>query len=424
MNEENTTRERALALYNQANLILKSCNFDRSDVSQSEVYGRGHELLLAAAKEDSTWDQPLLRLCAISTRFNKGTSFEVIGYAEEALQRRESYDAVAYLCKAYLGSLDSPDAYTSLALLRASLSNPDLAALCGVFLGIEKYNAGNIIGYCQAVDQFNKGKSQDFNPYMAIPISTVRTGPSLASKTLSIGDIAPSQLVSFKAIPEQILSVSCDIVYFDRYKDLFFKGLLASQTPGTGCHLAMVADSESSALERVETLRDLDANIAVSLWIVGETENKGPIAASVRMMHMAQLLDHNVPVISLDFDSALVTPIEGMLDSYPGHDLLLRELTNVAPWERITGGFTAVFPTAAGKLFADHLCGFLSSRLSLHRSQWWVDQNALESAWRALIEAQVEFKSANVFAVRDKYLIQPTGTDSLKLQTLERALER
>jgi hypothetical protein len=424
-----TPAEFARDLFEAAKETHRNCLFI-ADPEDERRFEDGMLLLRAAALLDPTWDAPWIQQCVGLAMKRKRRPPEMADLAREALVRRETYDALAYLCRSILENHPPEESIEILSRIELNLTNNDLKNVCRIFYAICHYDLGNFREFAEQIAAFRQNKRPEFEPYIAVPVATVRTSPlreMYRSFTLFERKARSLWAPAAQEVPSYIISVSCNQVYLERYARYFFASFLATQ-PEALCHLA-VSDGNQQVLAFLETLEcwsELKKRLIVAGWeLQPSVPNIGPISASLRFFHVEELLrTYQIPVITVDFDTVFKQPLSGLFDQDEEADAFFRFLPKVAPWEMITGGIVAVRPTSAGMTFASQVGLFLESTLTLAPTQWWIDQNALESAWRAMREAGQELVHKDIYRFRDNYLIQPTGKDEAKLKILDDALAK
>jgi hypothetical protein len=418
-------KQLARTAFDAATEKLKQCLFLNTPEDRL-LYDEAMLMLQAAALLDGAWDRPLIEQCVAIVRKTKRRPPELEPLAAEALRRKESYDALAYLCRAIIENGVDTEALARLEEVQSSLASMDLRNVCNIFLAIAHYHLGDYARYTELIERFRQAKRPDYNPYMAIPASTVRTAHiDPGSRTGRIlGEQGRAIWTGHTDRPRCVVSVSCDLTYLTRYAEFFFESFVLTQHQVL-CHLALSSGAEE-ALQELESLSCwplLKEALVVSCWPFDAAANIGPISASLRLHEVERLLQrYGVPVLTLDFDTVFKAPVAALLSSHPEADVLFRLLPRTAPWEMITGGIVLVRPTSRGQTFARHLAAFLEHQLVRDELQWWVDQNALESAWRAMHESGDALIQHDVSSIRDSILVMPTGKDDAKLQTLSKAL--
>jgi len=135
------------------------------------------------------------------------------------------------------------------------------------------------------------------------------------------------------------------------------------------------------------------------------------------------LLTCRKPVVILDIDSVIRKDLHGLVKHGDGADLVFRLLKNVLSWEQFTGGVSVIYPTRQGFAFARGIILFCKRMLRSDRPQWWIDQNALEGAYRSLLLNGLSPRFIDIFDIRNDYLTMPTGVEEVKTQLLEKAFQ-
>lgn len=412
----------------QAHNLDASCLYTQSDRDKA-IFAEYIALLQEWAEAEPKNDKPLVTQCVALQKMRKRAQPEMVPLAKAALQRRETYDAVAYLCRALSAYYEPEIERQELENLQRSLKNEQISNVCNLFRAISEYKQENFREFNRLVDLFRTQKAPNFNPYVAMQASTVRT---ISSSNFPLKDSIAgvrSQVVQEfpeNEAPSTVVSVSSDLRYLEKYAAEFLESMMLSN-PSAFIHLA-VNGNGVEARQKLELLpfwRKMSERVAISAWQFDRTENLGPISASLRLMHLRDLLHRfSVPVMVLDLDTVVIGDLSELCAEAPeGTDVFVRTLQRVMPWERFTCGFVTVYPTLAGERYATEVKRHLTNTLATDHLQWWVDQNALEGAWRVFAEEGVSCNFSDAYATRDKYMVQPTGKDEVKAMILEKALE-
>lgn len=101
------------------------------------------------------------------------------------MARKETLESFIYACRGLLYNNNSGDASKLVDELINSTTDPDIANVGLIFQSLCAYESGDFDRYCQLIEAFRANKAQGFEPYIAIPVSTVVTsGPSLYRRIL------------------------------------------------------------------------------------------------------------------------------------------------------------------------------------------------------------------------------------------------
>jgi hypothetical protein len=373
----------------------------------------------------------LLLLCVLYKKRYKRLTQEIIDVSFEALKCGGHPDAAAYFGGSVINNLTEKDALARLSEAKELLSQKGNSCfwktsdkklmsqkknsydVLKIFEACLFWKAGDMCGYTSSLKEFFESKNKDFNPYISIPASTAW----LHSYSPKISD-CDKEKATFRFTtaqpnykPSYVISVSCDSAYFFKYRDIFFKSLGTIQD-NFYCHVSI--------------LDQVDAKVADSRFVlvnqnIGTQDNVGPFSSAFRFLHAYELLNnHSCPVIVMDFDTAIKKNLKPLLEECSNFDAGLRMLSNVLPWEEITAGFSIFNPTPKARAFLDIVSGFLLSTLRLDRSQWWIDQNALECGAR--FSKKDGYVCKNIKSMLDKYVVIPTGSHDSKIAQLNAAL--
>lgn len=378
--------------------------------------------LLAAAATDGHADWPYLRLCSLTKTWTNSFNGELLTYARAALERRESLEAFIYLCRGIFYNRPAETAREDTRLAMEAISDPQVANIGRIFIGLADYELGDFAGYRSEIEAFRRHQAPGFEPYIAIPVSTVYTG-----RAGDLPDGPPrllGQEIPVPAIPQADYTavVSCDMAYFERFAEFIVRSFGAVAERG---QLLVVVLGGSDAL-LADRLASWGATNATAVSIPLDCgDNVGPIASLVRFVMVDGLLRRDGrPVFVLDLDTVVKADLGGLLDALEGVDIASRILGyGVAPWEKYTGGFAVFMPTDGGRAVSGVLAKLAGAVAGPGSPQWWIDQNCFEGAIRLVQESGRALDIANVMALRDDFCVMPVGPAEAKLHILRQALD-
>lgn len=392
--------------YDLAQAIAKSLKF--FDDSENHLYDACEGLFRFVWNKNADV-RGVLALCALNERKNKVPTLDLLDLIFDAATKDGHPDTIVYYCLCAMRNMAVEEALARITTLRPFLVNKNSIDLISFFEACAKWSVGDFNGYREGIAGYFAHKSADFNPYMAIPASTVwldEARPS-AIESEMLGNLetrVPQHHVDY------IISASCDSKYFDLYAETFIES--AKRMPGNFyCHISI-----TDSVEPVE----VDERFSVVCQNISTGKNLGPVSSALRYIHACDLLvNSQVPVVTVDFDVAFKRDLGELVDSMSNADAGLRCLANVLPWEAITAGFSIFNQTAAARSFLETMRAYFMQMLKAGDGQWWVDQNALECASRF---AGDEFNGENIFSRLDQYVSIPTGSVEYKLARLRAAL--
>lgn len=364
-----------------------------------------------------------IRLCKLYTLRYKRAVEEQIEFAEKAIEINQHVDAVSYFCKAILKNRSPREAAS---LIRAMIEsrdweNPGSLWLMHVYEAQACYLGKNYESFGKKVTEYKRAIPPNFNHYITRPASTVL---DVALPVLQEVDgfelaidgwplITPvSNLNEVAKEAEYFISVSADRAYLDKYGKFFFESFMKSCSRG---HCVLSVSDTSNIIS--------NTRVTVSQYFLSG-QNLGPVSSLLRMWQAAViLLTCRKPVVILDIDSVIRKDLHGLVKHGDGADLVFRLLKNVLSWEQFTGGVSVIYPTRQGFAFARGIILFCKRMLRSDRPQWWIDQNALEGAYRSLLLNGLSPRFIDIFDIRNDYLTMPTGVEEVKTQLLEKAFQ-
>ena len=353
----------------------------------------------------------LMRLCVLYQNRYKRLPAEVIDVSFEAIKCAGQPDAVVYFCKSVLHNLSANDALSRLSEVKKLLSQKKNSAdVVKVFEACLLWRAGDMDGYTCLLKDFLECKNKDFNPYVAIPVSTAWLHSYAPQVSACEKQKGPFHYKTMQPNydPCYIISVSCDSGYFAKYGSYFLRSL-ASIQDNFYCHVSVLNEVDA---------RVPDGRFVLANQNIGTKDNVGPISSALRFIHGYDFLTNvSCPLVVMDFDLVFKKSLKPVLKECRNFDAGLRTLSNVLPWEEITAGCAIFNPTENAKYFLDVVAGCLLNTLRLDVSQWWVDQNALECGAR--FSKKNGFLYKNIHNVLSQYAVIPTGSYDSKIAQLE-----
>jgi len=400
--------------------------FDAYDVQDKRRVDDLKQSLLMEAVVKPQDDTSLIALCRLETRRNKGITRTVLLLAFEALRRRETYDALAYLGKGILIHFAN-EGHELINALSAGIQDEQLRNFCRVFDACLFHYEGDYQQFESLIDEFRLLKNANFDPYLSRPVADIRTHPAERAVRGEAASSLPEVFNAAITNPSHVVSASCDSRYLDLYGRFFLESWFATQRSDSILMLSVVGQNKDWLANWWAQL-NLDpaskSRIHLEFWFVESEVNIGPIAASLRLLNLARAMEcWDTAASSVDLDSVFLAPVNVLLERHPGADVALREIHSKLSWERFAAGYVGIRNSPVGLAMAQYLNSYLSTCLRQDRVQWWIDQNAIESSRRAVEGEFAEPRFANVYAERDQFLVQPTGTAEFKNRTLSAALE-
>jgi len=355
----------------------------------------------------------LFQICSLYTKRYKRAHPDIINYALLAMKSDGHPDSAVYYGKSVVNCLEKDDAFERIKEARIVLSGKsDSENILNIFEGALHWRDRKMRDYVNCIKRFLDGKRVEFNPYISIPVSTVwiedapPENPDDSSKLF--GKLLNTRTGS--GSPEYIISVSCDSKYFLLYGEIFINSLRQIED-NFYCHIS-ITDAISFNVD--------DDRFSIVNQGISVNCNVGPISSALRYIHAFELLESNdAPVVVMDIDTGFKRGIKPLLERCDEHDVGLRMLKNVLPWEEITAGFGVFNKTRKSRDFLSLARAYLLRTLKLESQQWWVDQNALECASRFMRDDISIFSLINLLP---EYVVIPTGSHESKALQLSRGL--
>ncbi|NKR10649.1 hypothetical protein A5N16_16135 [Arthrobacter sp. M6] len=396
------------------------------DEAEKALYLSAKRDLYAAASINNSADWPYRRLCSLIKLWTNSFNQEILDCALEGMARKETLESFIYACRGLLYNNNSGDASKLVDELINSTTDPDIANVGLIFQSLCAYESGDFDRYCQLIEAFRANKAQGFEPYIAIPVSTVVTsGPESLSSDPSPVRLLGVDIEVSQELPSQaryVVSASCDDIYFRKYAEYLVKSFSLSCADEAVMYLSVVTDKPD---EIEELLGEWGAkSVILNPFRVEVGENIGPVASLVRFSTVYPLLRSlDVPVVVLDLDTVITKPLSGLLAANQNTDICSRILGGgVAPWEKYTGGFAIFNTTESAKTVAGYIASAADSVARPGSKQWWIDQNCFEAGIRMVHQAGHDLSITNVMSVRDQFCVMPVGSGDAKLHALRAAL--
>lgn len=344
----------------------------------------------------------------------------MLEYAKKALLEAQHPDSVVYYCKALILNKDIDNYIEHVTnefsmLKNLKWKNTNTRTLIDIFEACFYHSLCDYKSYTEIIKKFNNEKPADFNPYISIPVSSVYHKEKIEISSVKNDVIGQINTLYPKdgIVPDYCISVSCNKKYFDDYSELLINSL-KKLTDNFYCHIS-ITDSVNCIID--------DSRFSIVNQNISSTCNIGPISSSLRFMHALDLLNNiKVPVIVMDFDCVVFNspkPILELGDAEVG----LRILENTLPWEKYTGGMSIYLDNRKSRDILEGIRQYLMETISNGREQWWIDQNALETAIRSC-QIKDELIIKNIFREMPKYIFMPTGSRESKLLQMERVLNK
>ena len=413
-------------LIDKAVNLVNSLKFIRTN-EELAVYQQAKNLLYRAGDINPTADWPYLKICQIVKLWTNSFNKEIFECACKAFSRKQTLEAFIYSCRGYLYNFDSETASKGIDLLIENTRDQQTANVGNIFQAILSYDKGDFKSYKKYIKEFKYNKAPNFNPYIAIPVSTVFIEDYNFTEEHSL------QLMNTTIVREEldinenikyIVSVSCDLTYFLKYGKFFIKSFQISCAKESILHISVLNGDSKIINNYLEEWGN--NNIIISIQNLNTEENIGPIASLLRFMHIESFLkDYQLPVVVLDFDTVIKKSLLPLIEVNSNVDISSRvlEASGVAPWEKYTGGFS-IFNSTLNSLYVARAIAYVGSMLCKgDRKQWWIDQNCFEAGIRKALEEKKSLVIQNVFNVRNEYCVMPVGSDDSKLYNLEKALD-
>lgn len=395
--------------------VINQCNFLQKE--DQHLFESAKSALLFLWERDNN-PHFLIRLCVLYVKRYKRATPEVLEYSRMAVQRSSHPDAVVYFGKSLVINSEPDEAITKIEELKREMVNSsnDILMLLDIFKACAYYKKGDYRQFINLISDFNEKKSESFKPYISIPVATI------FSDDLSLNSVVPESSsivgkvttkIHSEANPSYVISVSCDSNYFELYGKFFIESL-ARINENFYCHIS-ITDNINYVSE--------DSRFVIVNQNLNLENNLGPVSSCLRFVHARELLSaFGCPIVVLDFDCVFKTSIKPLIDKANGFHCGLRILGNVLPWEKYTGGMSIWFDNEYCKNVLENVYKFLSIKLKDDTPQWWIDQNALEAAFRLIVNDE-KFQVFDAFKEIPKYMHIPTGSVEGKLQQLSSVVD-
>jgi hypothetical protein len=390
-------------------------------------YKEAKDLLYQAAEINNKADWPLLKICSTVKLWNNSFNTELLTAATEAFKRKESLEAFIYLCRGIISNKAPDEAIRQINEFQSKCTDQQTANVANIFKGIIKYDAGDFDGYEHEIANFLKTKDANFNPYIAIPVSTVLTN------TKPIETYEPNYLptilgksITSNACPTQnkkyIISTSCDLNYLRTYGEFIVRSFSLSCAHEAHLHI-LITNGEISEIDQL--LSNWGAkSTSASVAGIDCGENEAPIASLLRFTALHGLLKtQGLPVFVMDLDSLIFKPMSPIVENNKSADVCSRILKGgVAPWEKYTGGFALFYPTQSGLAIAQSIARAAAALTTKSARQWWIDQNCFEAGIRVAYKRNQNPRIVDFSSIRNDFCTMPVGNKEAKLFTLKNAL--
>ncbi|MEA1987700.1 MAG: hypothetical protein U9N57_00665 [Pseudomonadota bacterium] len=384
-----------------------------------------------AAEMNVSADWPFLKVCSMVKLWSNSFNVELFESSKKALERKESLEGFIYFCRGALYNLDVKDALSSIVEMMKSIKDPIISNVGNIFTAICAYQIKDYETYREYIANYQRNSSEDFKPYISIPVSTVYLGKESAPKNYGIENVTllgeKLQLPEFKKNTEKyIVSISCDLKYLKIYGKYLVQSFSKFCSVESMMHIAVLSNDEQAVEDVSLMLKSWGSeNIVFSCCKLDVRENIGPTASLIRFSYIYPLIKkYNLPVVVLDLDTLLKKPLLELVEKHRGSDVCSRILGNgVAPWEKYTGGFSIFYPTDVATKIAKNIAYVADKSCGNECIQWWIDQNCFEAGIRLSLEGGEEPIIENVISERDAYCVMPVGSQDSKLFTLDKALD-
>lgn len=412
-------------LIDEATTLASSLKYVRTD-EEKKIYDRLKAILYRAAEVNKEADWPLLKICSTTKLWTNSFNAEILQAALSAFGRRQSLEAFIYACRGILYGYPHAKAAEELDALIAQTESPEIANVGNIFKAIVAYDGGNYAGYSALIDKFLTQKSGSFDPYIAIPVSTVYTREVFAPSSFSPADVqissTPLRLADVATEGmKYVISASCDVNYFHEYAQYLVGSFSRTCADEAILHLSVVNGDEPTMRKAVDEWGGKNVYV-VSQGIEGG-DNSGPIASLLRFCHVFQLMEsYDLPVVVLDLDTVIKGRLSEFVASISDSDIGSRMLRGVAPWEAYTGGFAVFNVTPAAKYVAKNIAFVASELCEVKDKQWWIDQNCFEAGIRSALVSGLKLVVKDVYSIRDRYCVMPVGSAYAKKSVLDTAL--
>ncbi|MCR1163666.1 hypothetical protein NEK97_19550 [Paenarthrobacter sp. UW852] len=397
------------------------------DAEETTLYLSAKNDLYAAARLNASADWPYRRLCSLIKLWTNSFNQEILDCALAGMARKETLESFIYVCRGLLFNNKPAQAAELIDSLIETTSDPDIANVGRIFQSLCAYESGDFNRYCELIEGFRSNKSSGFEPYIAIPVSTVVTStPDSLSPSPSPVRLLGLELTEVPKLSpgtKYVVSASCDEVYFRKYAEYLVKSFSATCGSEATMFLSVITDNS------VEIQKLLDQWGARSIILnplrMRVSENIGPVASLVRFSTVYPILSAlNVPVVVLDLDTVITGPLSSLIEAHAQTDVCSRILGGgVAPWEKYTGGFAIFNTTESSKAVAGFMASAAESMAHEGSKQWWIDQNCFEAGIRMVQQSGRRLTIDNVMSERDKFCVMPVGTGDAKIHSLESALK-
>lgn len=396
------------------------------DANETTLYLSAKNDLYAAASLNTSADWPYRRLCSLIKLWTNSFNQEILDCALAGMARKETLESFIYVCRGLLYNNKPAQAAKLVDALVSTTSDPDISNVGRIFQSLCAYESGDFNRYCDLIEDFRANKSSEFDPYIAIPVSTVVTSSpeslSPAPTPVRLLGLEMTEVPELSAGTRYVVSASCDEVYFRKYAEYLVRSFSATCGAEATMFLSVITDNH---VEIQEMLNQWGAkNIVLNPLRMQAGENIGPIASLVRFSTVYPILDAlNVPVVVLDLDTVITGPLSGLIEAHTQTDVCSRILGGgVAPWEKYTGGFAVFNTTESAKAVAGFMASAAESMARKGSKQWWIDQNCFEAGIRMVQQSGRKLTIDNVMSERDKFCVMPVGTGDAKIHSLESAL--
>lgn len=414
-------------LVDSAVAAISQIKFIRSD-PEKVLYETAKSELYAAAALDPSADWPYRRLCSLIKLWTNSFNSELLASAEMGLARKETLESFVYVCRGLLYNHSSEVAEGLVKKVLDNVSDPDIANVGRIFQALSRYESADYNGYAELIEEFKALKSSDFDPYIAIPVSTVVTcgwqdldaAPDQVKLLGTRIDELPSVAGDFK----YVVTVSCDEAYFRKYAEFMVTSFSRTCSAEASLVISVITDDPAPLVAMLHNWGS--KNVVLNPLNILAGENVGPIASLIRFSTVYPLLRlKNIPIVVLDLDSVLTQALGPLVAKHKGADVCSRVLGGgVAPWEKFTGGFAIFYPTHAAIRVAGYMASAASELAGNVQKQWWIDQNCFEAGIRMVRQGGGNLEIDNVMAERDAYCVMPVGTGEAKTHALKSALEQ
>lgn len=365
----------------------------------------------------------LFKICQIYTKRYKEIHKDIERIALMALQVNDHPDAVVYYCLAIIHNNECDVATEKLDVVRKYCTNKNTNALVLIFEAALLWRKGAYDEYVSLLSAFFNEKDPNFNPYMAIPCSTVwlnekspRSIPFSCENKLSqfFNSIDFSACLDSAGAIDYVVTVSCDSSYFAKYNQFIIDSLAASGDSFL-CFI-VIADALDSQPEIS------DPRFIVKQIGLDRSSNIGPISSALRYLaagKVSSVVDK--PIVVMDFDCVIKKSLLPLVRSHENKSMALRylEKEKCLPWQYVTAGFGIFYSNDISRDYLATIEAFLYHQLALDGEQWWIDQNSLEVAGRFVDMSEV----SNLFHELPDYTLIPTGSQNAKITRLSSALK-